>query len=130
MTLSRDQIRQVNDIQSEVVAVPEWGGDVIVRAMSGTERDRFEQSNIAGKGKNRDVNLRGYRARLAIWSCVDEQGAFLFTEKDEDWLGAKSAAALSRIVDVASRLSGISDQDVEELVGESESGQSSDSGTA
>lgn len=130
MALSRDQIRQAQDIKTETVEVPEWGGSVIVRGMTGTERDQFEQSNITGKGKNRDVNLRNYRAKLVIHSCVDEAGDRLFSETDADWLGKKSAAALSRIVDVASRLSGISDEDVEELVGESESGQSSDSGTA
>lgn len=130
MTLSRDQIRQADDIKIVEVPVPEWGGSVLVRGMSGTERDRFEQSNIAGKGKNRDVNLRGYRARLAIWSCVDEQGAFLFTEKDEDWLGAKSAAALSRIVDEASILSGISEKDQEELTSALGNDLSADSGSS
>lgn len=127
--ISRDAIRTVADIKTEEVYVPEWQARVLVRGMSGTERDRFEASNITGKGANRDINLRNYRARLIIWSVVDDEGAFLFTEKDEDWIGAKSAAALERIVDVARRLSGISNQDVEELVGESESGQSDDSGS-
>lgn len=119
--LTRDMIRSVKDIITETVFVPEWQASVVVRGMTGTERDAFEQSNIVGKGRNRDVNLRNYRAKLVIWSCIDEQGNRLFTEADADWLGEKSAAALSRIVDVASRLSGISEQDQEELVGNSES---------
>lgn len=129
MTLNRDQIRQAQDLKSESVNVPEWGGTVLVRGMTGAERDQFEQSNIVGKGRNRDVNLRNYRAKLVIWSCVDADGKRLFSDADAEWLGEKSAAALSRIVDVASRLSGISESDQEELVGESGSGQSSDSGT-
>lgn len=117
--LTRDQIRNVTDIATETVFIQEWQASVIVRGMSGSERDAFEQSNIVGKGKNRDVNFRNYRAKLVIWSVVDEKGDRLFSETDAEWLGAKSAAALSRIVDVASRLSGISDSDAEELLGNS-----------
>jgi hypothetical protein len=122
--LSRDAIRGLSDVKSEEVCIPEWDNAyVMVRGMTGAERDAFEQSNIVGKGKNRDVNLRNYRAKLVIWSVVDEDGKRLFTDADAEWLGDKSAAALSRIVDVASRLSGISEQDVEELTGELGNGQ-------
>ena len=39
----------------------------------------------------------------------------MFTDADVVALGAKSAAALDRIYDVATRLSGITDEDVEEI---------------
>ena len=42
MILSRDQILSVNDRKTEVVTVPEWGGDVIVSVMSGEQRDAYE----------------------------------------------------------------------------------------
>ena len=124
--LSRDAIRGLSDVKTEEVHIPEWQAYVMVRGMTAAERDAFEQSNIVGKGKNRDVNLRNYRAKLVIWSCVDEDGKRLFSETDAEWLGDKSAAALSRIVDVASRLSGISEQDVEELTADLGNGQPAD----
>ncbi len=125
--LTRDAILAAQDIQTEEVDVPEWGGSVLVRGMTGAERDAFEESVLTGRGKKRDVNLKNFRARLIVKSVVDKKGDRLFTMADIDALGAKSAAALGRCFDVATRLSGMSDEDVEELTKNSEEGQSEDS---
>ena len=122
--LTRSAILAAQDIQTEEVEVPEWGGSVMVRGMTGAERDAFEESVLTGRGKNRNVNLRNFRARLVVKSVVDKKGDRLFTMADIDALGAKSAAALGRCFDVATRLSGMSDEDVEELTKNSEDGQS------
>ena len=45
--LSKDAILAADDLPRETVHVPEWGGDVYVRTMSGTDRDAFETSLIA-----------------------------------------------------------------------------------
>ena len=42
--LTKDQILKSDDLPSEEVSVPEWGGSVMVRSMTGYERDQFEQS--------------------------------------------------------------------------------------
>ena len=115
MILSREQILEKNDLPSELVEVPEWGGAVWVRGMSGAERDSFEDSIIAGEKGSRVVNISNFRAKLAVRSIVDEQGRRLFTDDDADLLGAKSAAGLQRIVEVAKRLSAFSPEDVSEL---------------
>ena len=44
--LSRDAILQREDIKTEDVEVPEWGGTVRVRGMTGVQRDAFEASLI------------------------------------------------------------------------------------
>ncbi len=113
--LTRDQILTVDDSSSEDVEVPEWGGTVRVKGMTGTERDKFEAASLKGKGKNRDVNLANLRARLVAASVVDEEGQLLFKPYDVEALGRKSAAALGRVYDVAQRLAGLSDEDVDEL---------------
>ena len=113
--LTRDQILRAPDIQEETVAVPEWGGNVLVRGMTGAERDAFEASVITGRGANRQVNLQNIRAKLVARSVVDEAGAQIFTEADIEALGGKSALALERLFDVASRLSGIGAVELEEL---------------
>lgn len=126
--LSRDQIRNSQDIVVERVAVPEWGGAVMVRAMTGTERDAFEQSLVVGHGRAQRVQLHNVRARLCSITIIDPAtNRRMFTDRDVEWLGTKSSAALDRVYEVAARLSKITDKDVEELVGNSESGPSDDS---
>jgi hypothetical protein len=130
MLLSRDAILQTNDLPTELVHVPEWGGDVYVRAMSGAERDAFEVAVVSNPGKHQTLNLANIRARLVATTVVDQQGVRLFTDADVAALGGKSAAALDRVVEVAQRLSAVSDGDVEQLAKNSVSGQSDDSGSA
>lgn len=116
--LSREEILKVDDRQTRTVEVPEWGGAVLVRALSGAERDRYEQSLWEGKGANRRLNWTNARAKLVAMSVVDEEGKPLFTQRDVEALGAKSAAALDRIFAVAQELSGVSNADVDELIDE------------
>lgn len=113
--LTRDAILNADDIPTEVVDVPQWGGQVRVRGLTGTERDQFEESLLDGKGKNRQVRLANFRAKLVSLCVVDEKGQRLFSETDVAALGKKSAAGLSAVSDVAQRLAGLSEEDVEEL---------------
>lgn len=111
--LSKEQILSADDLPSEDVEVKEWGGSVRVRALTGFERDRFELSVTQdARGKR---NLDNVRARLVSLSLVDEEGKRMFTEAEVKALGAKSAKALDRLFDVARRLSGLGDDDVENL---------------
>ncbi|WP_304452912.1 hypothetical protein [Nocardiopsis sp. YSL2] len=124
--LTRDQIKTAKDAAYEEVPVPEWSKNpakpdcVRLKGLSGDERDELEQSTIQGRGKKRDVNMKGFRARLIAMSAVDADGNPIFTEADVEWLGGKSARALERVVNKAQELSGLSDSDVDELVGNSE----------
>jgi len=118
--LTRDAILQADDLPRELVEVPEWSGSVYVRALTGIERDAFEQSVVEQKGKSTKMNLRNIRAKLVALTAVDEEGKRLFTDDDAALLGKKSAAALDRVFDVAQRLSGLRQEDVEELAGNSE----------
>lgn len=129
--LTRQDILTASDIVREQVDVPEWGGYVYVQSLSGAERDALEAGMIDNAGKkNWEVRLNNFRARMAAMAIVDEDGTRLFDEKDVAALGKKSGAALDRIYSVAQRLSGMSDEDVEELLGNSESGPNGGSGSA
>lgn len=125
--LGREAILGASDIVSEDVAVPEWGGTVRVKGLTAAQRDAFEQSSLTGKGKNQSLNFANLRSRLLVLTVVDESGEQLFIHGDVVELGKKSAAAVDRVFEVASRLSGIGDDDIEELTGNSEPGQSDDS---
>jgi len=113
--LTREQILGANDIKTETIAVPEWGGDVLVRGLTGAQRDRFEADSLEGKGKAQHVNLQNIRARLVARCIVDESGARIFQDSDVKALGAKSAQALNRVFEAAQKLSGLTDDDIDEL---------------
>lgn len=127
MLLTRDAILNVLDLQTEDVEVPEWGGMVRVRGLTGSERDAFEQSIMEQRGRDVALNLRNIRAKLVALSVVDEQGNRVFSDADVKALGQKSAMALQRVFEVAQRLSGLRNEDVEELAKNSENGRSDDS---
>lgn len=122
--LTREAILNVDDLPRELVAVPEWGGEVYVRALTGAERDAFEQSIVEQRGKSTRMNLRNIRAKLVSLAVIDGNGNRIFSDDDVKWLGNKSAAALDRIFEVAQRLSGLRDEDVDELAKNSENDQS------
>ena len=128
--LSKETILAVDDIQFEDVPVPEWGGVVRVKSLMGNERDGLEASMIVGRGKTAHVNLENLRAKLVARSCVDENGKRIFGDADIPALAKKSAAALNRVYEVAQRLSGITEEDVDELTKNSEAAQSESSGSS
>ena len=113
--LSKTAILTANDLQTEDIEVPEWGGAVRVRSFTGRERDAFESSMVRGDGRDRKVDLTNMRARLVGLTVIDETGQRLFTDEEVDLLGAKSGAALDRVFAVAQKLNGLSGTDVEEL---------------
>ncbi len=127
--LTRDDILGVQDIEIEEVEVPEWGGSVFVKGMTGIERDRFEASIVEQRGKNAKVSMVNIRAKLASETMCDKDGTKLFSVKDAAALGEKSAAGLDRVFDVSMRLSGISDDEIEELAEEMEANPSEGSAT-
>ena len=127
MILTRDQILTAQDLAREPVAVAEWGGEVLVQALTGAERDAYEASLMQMRGNNPQWNFVNARAKLVARSCVDESGARIFSDDDVRALSKKSSAALQRVYDVAMRLSGLSSSDMEELTKNSQNGQHEDS---
>lgn len=119
---TREEILAASDHRTERVPVPEWGEDtvVIVRSLSGTDRDRLEGAGIIWeKMPNGTLGIAGYqtagtRARLVAAALCDEDGRLLFTEADVAALGEKDSAPLDRVADVATRLSGMTPKAIEE----------------
>ncbi len=110
--LTKEQILKLDDLKSEIVSVPEWGGEVIVCTMSGFARDRFEAGIT---GKNGGMNMQNIRAKLAAATIIDDTGNLLFDETDIAKLGNKSCAALDRVFAAAQRLNLITNDDVDVL---------------
>ena len=115
----RDRILAADDMPFEDVELPEWGETVRVRGLSSRERDTFEDEILDDEGV---ADVENIRARLLVRTCLDpETGKRVFTDDDADALGAKSAKPMQRLFSVARRLSALSEDDIEELVKNSES---------
>jgi len=130
--LSRDAIFAANDYKVEVVDVPEWGGQVKVKGLTGRERDEFEAGMFVRRGREMVRDTANLRARLVVLCCLDEAGNPLFQREDVKALGEKSGAALDRIYEKAAMLSGIMENDLEDKIedfGEAP-GSSSSTGSA
>lgn len=129
--LTREQILQADDLNERVaVDVPEWKGQVMVKMLTGKERDRLDELALTLKGKMRyESNLKNVRGRFVAACVCDANGAKLFGEHDIEALGKKSAAALDRVYEAAAKLNRFTKEDVEELVGNSEGDQSAEPGS-
>lgn len=117
MTLTRNQIlAQVGQpLKTEKVQVPEWGGEVLIREWTGTERDAFENSLVTEDGKRDSDASENIRARMVALSVVDEAGQLQFTLSDVEVLGSLSARALNRVFGRVRDLCGFSEKDIKEL---------------
>lgn len=155
--LTKDQILSARSrLKTQVVDVPEWGGSVIVCELTGSMRDAFEGAMVQGRvNGSTQLNMTNVRARLAAFSIVNPDdferestvsddgvlsfsGVYrikdgktprrMFTDAEIAELGQLSAAALSRVADVAQKLSGIGQSDIQELAGDLKNDQSANSG--
>jgi|TARA_B100001964_G_C14186844_1_gene579026 hypothetical protein len=108
--LTKEQILQAQDLKTETITVPEWGGEVIVRTITAKERDAFEKQLTQEEG-----GLENIRAKFVAATLVDEKNNLLFNEMQINDLGNKSASALDRVFAVGQKLAGLGTKDAEEL---------------
>ena len=114
MLLNRQAILEANDLKTVDVDVPEWGGTVRIRALTGTARDAFGRSLLDSNGK---PNGAGYNLKLVAVSVINEDGTQAFTLDDVQALGEKSDVALQRVADVADKLNKLTPDAVETAKG-------------
>jgi len=115
--LDKNMILAASDVVKELVDVPEWGGSVYVRSITAAERGQIEAAAARfkeGKGKD-DSFARLFTLRFAAMAICDENGARLFADADIEKLAQKNAAVISRLAEIAQRLSGFGKKDMEEL---------------
>jgi len=113
--LGREEILAADDRKYETVECPEWGGEVRLKSISGTQRDAYEQSLIQTNGNDRKMNLRNARVKLIVLCAVDAEGRALFSAEDVSALGRRNAAPIDRLFDACKKLAGMGDEDVEKL---------------
>jgi len=123
--LDKNSIINAMDLERQSMEVPEWGGTVFIRGMTGAERAEFDgaitsaRSRVtAGSGDKAafdiEVHVHKMRIQVCAWCLVDSNGKRLFQDREIAQLGLKSDAALQRIYDKAIAMSGLSPEAEEE----------------
>lgn len=114
--LTADEILASDDRKTIDVAVPEWGGTVRLRALSGNGFADYAKL-CAERAKDSQDAYRMVRETLFHLSAVNDDGSPLFTEDQLQRLGDKSTACLDRCFQAAQRLNALSKAQARELAG-------------
>jgi hypothetical protein len=93
------------DLKHEDVPVPQLGGSVRIRVMTGAARDAFNEYMQSFGDSKRPASA--INAALLVQTCVDESGAPMFTMDEIDMVRDKSAAALDVMAAAAMRINGL-----------------------
>ena len=131
--LNFDDIVDSQDKEYQDVDVPEWGGTVRIATMSGEDRDRWELSMMQADDSSErgfKLNFDAYsRVRLVAMCLVDDNFNRIFVTKEQiEKLSQKSGKVMDLLYDVAQRVNGITDEDIDDLEKNSKSAQNGDSG--
>jgi hypothetical protein len=113
LLLTKDSILKASDLKTADVDVPEWGGKVRVRTMTGADRQAFYKSNTSKDGMPKNM-----LEALIVATAIDEKGEHMFTASDVSALASKSSIALQRVWDKAAEINGLTQKSVEDIAGE------------
>lgn len=121
--LTRESILAAKDAEVRHVRVPEWGGEVCVRALDARARDFLDSWQFAHQD-GEESSFMGFRRRLVSLSLCNEEGTPLFQIEDAEGfekaaaeIGRKLGSIVTRIADVAMDLNGMTAKGQEEAEG-------------
>lgn len=115
MALTKEQILAADDLKVREIDVPEWGGKIKLRTMTGTERESYFRRLMKHKA---DEIPKDLFQTLVVICAVDDKGEQLFSFDDLKKLSEKNGAVLDRLTKAAGDLNGLSDNSLDELSGE------------
>lgn len=98
---------------------------VHIRELSGLERDEWAAS-IHGQDGKLDPTCR---VRLVVYSLCDENGKRIYADNEFDRAASLSAPFVDEVAEASLRFNKLAASDVEETLGNSESGPSAASGS-
>lgn len=125
--LGAEGLRRAVERRIERVEIPDAGGHVYVRVMSGTARFRFT-GLAAAAGSDMAAMAEALRELVKATAC-DEAGVELFAgDAGEELLDALPYDIADTLATVAMRVNGLTEHTVEDLAGKSDAIQNADSG--
>lgn len=114
--LSKLSILSATKLPTRDIEVPEWGGTVRIRTLSGAELEDYQNDIMESRKGKKRIDLRGSTAKLLVRVIVGESGEPEFSEGDIASLSALSARALQRVQDAALEMNGLKESDLDEMV--------------
>lgn len=107
--LNREQILSAKDRAQETIPIPEWGGDVIITALSVRDRSAVlgewaRLGNVQKEGGDTVGAMLDIKLRLVALSITDADGVPLFSADDITELATKSDGPIGLISDSAIKL--------------------------
>jgi hypothetical protein len=102
----RDKILNAQDIKAEVLNIPEWGVDILVKSLTGKKRAAVMNEAMDKDGK---MNFANMYADMAITSAYDPEKPqdLIFEPTDRNVLNEKNGGVLEKIAQVVIRISGL-----------------------
>lgn len=97
--LTKEQIRNAKDIKTKVLNIPEWGGDITIKALTFKE---FTDINIGGQGPNKTTDNNA----LAIATFIEGVCEPKYERKEAGELQERNGSVITRIVSEIMKLSG------------------------
>lgn len=125
--LTAKDILKARDLPREVMDIEEWGGRVIVRALSASEK---VEMGLTFHGHGEDpvaVITPDMFPKMVSWALVNEDGTQMFTEVDVVELSRKALEPIQAIAEKSLELSGLLDKDIDEAGKDSKETPSADS---
>ncbi len=129
--MNREEFFKCSDLTIEKVHIKELNTDMFVKSLTAGEKaiweyDSMSVENTAKQGssikllKDRMITARERLVELAV---CNEDGSRFFAPGDASQIARKNSNVVSRLYDVAARLSGITKEDLEEIAKNSASEQ-------
>lgn len=130
MALTEEQILAALDryeVETRKLRIPELGGTVYVREMSGQIRNRLEATYATIRNGGDSKQLDKITAQIVAYCTVDEAGKPIMTMNAAQRVVSKMQKVAFRIRDAALELSATDEDDVEALAEVFDGAQSGDS---
>ena len=108
MALTKHAILSAADCAPQCVNVPEWGGDIYLRPMSGSARAKFE---AIYKRADKSGDRSGVRGYVLCHTICNADSELLFTESDIEAIEEKNGDVLDRLIEHAMKVSGLGGDD-------------------
>lgn len=112
--LDKVSLLATEDVKTEEVEIPEWGGSVRIRVMNGHDRDEFDKWMY---GKETNGAFCGMRVFLCYLCVIDKDGKRMFSMEDLPALEEKSGSALSTLFIAIQKLNKLTRAEVDKIAG-------------
>ena len=113
MIINRDQALKADDLRRDKVEIPEWGGDLYVREITGAESLVFD-SWMAENKDNKKVLGVGWHPIMVMLCACDDKGKRIFQDDDLELLKGKNKVVISRIAEKAIKINKMGADEIEE----------------